>query len=103
MLNQNSIYLSDGANDGIRSGAEQLQDHLKTQTGQIYSTADLEKAIRGWIEECIESLSEDVMYHAAEGLDTHAFNRRGFKRQLDKLTPQTAEVIPLPAPPAIAV
>jgi hypothetical protein len=95
MLEQNQIYLSDSAIEGIEVGAESLQQWLKAQTGEHYSIEDLKRVVRNWLEASIESLAEDVIYHAKEGVETHAFNRREFARQLDKLTP-TAEVISLP-------
>lgn len=96
MLNQNlidqlvtcsGIHINQSVYDSIADAALQLQLHYVINSGVTYDLHDLQTALVHYLEGSIESLVDDLMFHAVEGDRAHAFNWAEYERQLNKLQP----------------
>lgn len=87
-----TIYISDATHRALTTAAEVAQEWFEHEQGTHYSVDTLRAALVSWLESSIEQLAEDAPYHCFEGDGVFAFNRKGFKDQLNQRAPeQTAE------------
>lgn len=82
-----NIFISDTTQQALTRAAEAAQEWFEHEKGAHYPAETLRAALVSWLESSIEQLAEDAPYHCFQGESSFAFNRRGFKDQLDKLTP----------------
>ena len=82
MLN---LYVSDETQATIQQASEQAQAFLEHEEGKHYQVDDLKKTFWKWLEQSVEQLATDAMYHTLEGDRSFAFNRHGFEDMLKTL------------------
>jgi len=80
----NVSVCTDEIETAVQNAAEQAQAYLERERGTHYRIDDLKKAFVTWLEQSVEQLAEEAMYHAFEGQHTYTFNRRGFLDALKK-------------------
>lgn len=86
MLISDRPTITDTAVESLHQAAEQLQQHYLSEKGYCYPLEDLLGALVKWMEGTIEDMANDAVFHAVEGRDDYAFNRRGFQRAMQQLT-----------------
>jgi hypothetical protein len=85
---QVDIYIDlEQTSEKLWKAAQALAARYAREEGTYYRIEDLQRSLVSWLEQCIEQLVEDVLFHVAEGTDTYAFNQQGFKALLKKVRP----------------
>ena len=90
-----NIFISESVKEAIALAAAVIQQHYEQEEGTHYTLEDLKKVLVNWLEDSIEGLANDAMFHCIEGDRSCAFNRSAFVSALKKVpsahTPQEAD------------
>jgi hypothetical protein len=86
---QVDVYVdSEQTSEKLWQAAQALAARYAHEDGTYYQVADLQRSLVNWLEQSIEQLVDDAVFHTAEGTDTYAFNQKGFKSLLKKVQPR---------------
>ncbi|PSB06194.1 hypothetical protein C7B61_05000 [filamentous cyanobacterium CCP1] len=77
----------DAIQSALKLAASELQAHFLQEEGELYRADDLQQALNHWLELSIESLVDDVLFHAVEGDRSYAFNREAFEARMRRMQP----------------
>lgn len=64
--------------------AQELQEHFSHENGIEFSQAGLINVLTGWLNDSLDGLIADALYHTVEGDRSFAFNRQDFTRRLSR-------------------
>jgi hypothetical protein len=78
---------NEAVQSALKSAAAELQSRFLQEEGELYRADDLQQALNHWLELSIESLVDDVLFHAVEGDRSYAFNREAFESQMRRVQP----------------
>jgi hypothetical protein len=82
-----TLFDQEAVQSALKLAASELQSHFLHEEGELYRTDDLQQALNHWLELSIESLVDDVLFHAVEGDRSYAFNREAFEAQMRRMQP----------------
>lgn len=68
----------------LQTAAAELQGWLETNRCEHYRLSDIGDVLRDWLEEQIESLAQESLYHCVSGSSPYAVGRRTFEKLLEK-------------------
>jgi DNA repair exonuclease SbcCD ATPase subunit len=78
-------FLPDTISKKLDEAAKQLQTFYQQEEGIVYELEDLKVALTDWLENSIEQLAQDAVWHCCTGSPTYAFNRMTFAEDLKQL------------------
>lgn len=68
----------------LTEAAPYIQQWLANNRDEIYSTQQVEAALRVWLQRSVEGLVEDAIFHCVEGSSPFATGRNDFQLGLQR-------------------